>query len=184
MKLNDNPRIIILKEFCSPKLCNDLIQKYIEGLERSQVVDMQKNTAVSDRTSTSKLLDNNDYPINKLLSSLSERLELSKANCEPVVFTQYLQGEEYKPHFDAFIKPSNKNQRTHTAILYLSKCIGGETFFDNLNITITPSIGDVCFFENCLANTDYINPGSLHSGLKVLEGTKYIMTFWFRRNVF
>ena len=121
---------------------------------------------------------------NELLSSLSERLELSKSNCEPVVFTQYLEGEEYKPHFDAFIKPSNENQRTHTAILYLSKCIGGETFFDNLNITITPSIGDVCFFENCLANTDYINPGSLHSGLKVLEGTKYIMTFWFRRNIF
>ena len=97
---------------------------------------------------------------------------------------QIMTKEEYKPHFDGFLNPSENNQRIYTAILYLSECSGGETFFDKLSIKIKAVKGSICLFENCINNTDHINPGSLHSGLKVKNGEKIIMTFWFRRHNF
>jgi prolyl 4-hydroxylase len=184
MILNLNPKIIFLKDFLQSSKCKKFIEIYDNKLQRSFVVDNKKNIVNPERTSKSKLLDNKDKNIQKLLLKISKVLKIPEENCEPVVFTKYNIDEEYKPHFDAFKEPSKNNQRTHTAILYLSKFDGGETYFDNLDLKINSEIGSICIFENCFFDTDHINPGSLHSGLKVNKGVKFIMTFWFRRHRF
>ncbi len=184
MILNLNPKIIFLKDFLQSSKCKELTDTYDNGLQRSFIVDNKKNKVNPERTSRSKLLDNKDKNIQNLLLRISKILKIPKENCEPVVFTKYNRDEEYKSHFDAFKEPSNNNQRTHTAILYLSNFDGGETYFDNLDLKINSEIGSICIFENCFFETDYINPGSLHSGLKVINGVKCIMTFWFRRHPF
>ena len=182
MHINKNPKIQIEKNFISNNYCDKLIELYNTGLTRSYVVDDNKNVINHERTSKSKILDNEDKDLKKIILKISEIINLDPKNCEPVVFTKYNENEEYKPHFDGFLNPSENNQRIYTAILYLSDCLGGETFFDTLNIKIKATKGSICLFENCIDNTDHINPGSLHSGLKVISGEKIIMTFWFRRH--
>ena len=184
MLINDNPKILILKEFASNNLCNKLVNLYDENLTRSYVIDNNRNVINPERTSKSQILNNKDKDVNKLILKISEIIDKDPNNCEPVVFTKYKENEEYKSHFDAFGDPSENNQRMLTAILYLSECTGGETFFGNLNIKIKASKGSLCIFENCISNTDHIHPGSLHSGMKVKNGEKIIMTFWFRRHNF
>lgn len=175
---------MFFKEFCAIDECNKYVRNYNLNLKRSLVVDNKKNTENSERTSRSKLLNNEDISLKKLIRDISALVGLPESNCEPIVFTKYEVGEEYKPHFDAFIEPSNNNQRLYTALLYLSSFNGGETKFDNIDKVIRPKIGDLCIFENCLSGTSFINPGSLHSGLKVKSGEKFIMTFWFREKSF
>ncbi|MAK16576.1 MAG: hypothetical protein CMQ70_01235 [Gammaproteobacteria bacterium] len=181
MLINKNPKIQTIKKFVTKGLCNKLIELYDKDLYRSYVVDDNQNVINPERTSKSKLLDNEGRDVKKLILKISAIINLDFKNCEPVVFTKYKKNEEYKPHFDGFIDPKDNNQRIYTAILYLSECEGGETFFDNLNIKIKATKGSICIFENCMSNTDHINPASLHSGLKVKNGEKIIMTFWFRK---
>ena len=184
MLINKSPKIQILNRFISNNFCDKLIESYNADLVRSYVIDNNQNVINPERTSKSKILDNEDEDLKKIILMISKIINLDPKNCEPVVFTKYKENEEYKPHFDAFLNPSENNQRVYTAILYLSECSGGETFFDNLSIKIKAVKGSICLFENCINNTDHINPGSLHSGLKVKNGEKIIMTFWFRRHSF
>ena len=184
MLINKNPKIQILKKFVSNNFCDKLIESYNADLVRSYVIDNYQNVINPERTSKSKILNNEDKDLKKIILKISKIINLDPKNCEPVVFTKYKENEEYKPHFDGFLNPSENNQRIYTAILYLSECSGGETFFDKLSIKIKAEKGSICLFENCINNTDHINPGSLHSGLKVKNGEKIIMTFWFRRHNF
>ena len=50
--------------------------------------------------------------------------------------------------------------------------------FDNIDIKVIGLKGRVLVFDNCFDGTNLLNPGSLHSGLRVDEGEKFILTIW------
>jgi prolyl 4-hydroxylase len=44
-----------------------------------------------------------------------------------------------------------------------------------------PKIGQALVWNNLL-NEGGVNPNTFHAGLPVLEGSKYVITKWFREN--
>jgi len=111
---------------------------------------------------------------------------------EPLSVLMYTRGQEYKPHFDYF-DPSLKitsellkkgGQRCRTVLLYLNDVVeGGETHFPSINELISANQGTVVYMDNCL-NGGKINPLSLHAGMPVKNGEKWIAVSWFREDVF
>ena len=101
---------------------------------------------------------------------------------EPLHILQYGVGQEYKKHKDFFNTPSHDitdNDRIGTAILYLNEGFkGGETVFPDIGLKIVPEKGSLLFFDYKYSYET--NQKTLHAGLPVVEGTKYIATVWIR----
>jgi prolyl 4-hydroxylase len=56
---------------------------------------------------------------------------------------------------------------------------GGATRFKLIGKTVQPETGKLLAWNNLLAD-GRPNPATLHQGMKVRRGTKYILTKWFR----
>lgn len=99
---------------------------------------------------------------------------------------RYLQGNEYKIHYDAkdiFAKetPSSleSKQRISTAILYLNnEYIGGETEFPLKDIKVRPEVGALLIFRNCFVGNEALHPLSAHKSSIVTKGNKWIVSVW------
>ena len=117
-------------------------------------------------------------------------------NAEQYQLVYYKKGAQYKPHFDSFDYETEdgKNnwepggQRMITVIAYLNDVEeGGETGFPELGINIPPKKGNAVVFHNTLTNDaathPKINPRSLHGGMPVIKGEKWMVNLWFRENL-
>lgn len=104
------------------------------------------------------------------------------AQGEALTILRYRPGQQYRPHFDAI--GNVRNQRVKTVLLYLNEGFaGGETHFPKLSVTIRPKAGDAVAFTNTLADGS-VDPLSLHAGLPVVQGVKWLATRWIRRHPF
>ncbi|CAH9066055.1 hypothetical protein PSECIP111951_03521 [Pseudoalteromonas holothuriae] len=106
---------------------------------------------------------------------------------EPPVFYRYRDGQQYKWHCD-YIVPSNPEirkelaffgQRIATTILNLTDNFdGGETSFKKWNIDVIAKAGQLIQFFS--VENSQLDPNSVHAGLPVLQGEKWVCTLWFR----
>jgi prolyl 4-hydroxylase len=111
------------------------------------------------------------------------------ANAEHLDLLRYLPGQEYRPHRD-YLPPSAPGntphpdapgQRVHTVFAYLADVeSGGETDFPLLDVRITPKAGRVVHFVN-LDATGAPDPRTLHAGMPVHAGVKWLGTLWTRQ---
>ncbi|MFM7349558.1 MAG: 2OG-Fe(II) oxygenase [Erythrobacter sp.] len=101
---------------------------------------------------------------------------------------RYHQGQEFKPHNDWFYttesywpqEAARGGQRSWTAMIYLNAVdAGGATFFVRGNLAIAPTPGVLLLWNNALPD-GRPNEGTLHAGLPVERGIKYIVTKWYR----
>jgi prolyl 4-hydroxylase len=107
---------------------------------------------------------------------------------EPVQGQRYQEGQEFKPHTDYF-EPrgadferycSATGQRTWTFMIYLNEVVaGGATRFREIGKTIQPERGKLLAWNNRLADGTP-NPATIHHGMKVRKGVKYVITRWYR----
>lgn len=68
-----------------------------------------------------------------------------------------------------------------TLIFYLNDDFkGGETQFANLYQTVCGRAGDAVLFHSLTADGRRVHPASLHQGLPVIEGEKWIANVWVR----
>lgn len=102
----------------------------------------------------------------------------------------YQPGQQYKPHYDAFLGDSqgvqnilqDGGQRVKTAICYLNSVEkGGETHFSRLNIKLPAKAGQMIYFSNVDESHKLLN-NSYHAGLPVQAGDKWILTKWIRES--
>jgi prolyl 4-hydroxylase len=71
-------------------------------------------------------------------------------------------------------------QRSWTAMIYLNQPEeGGATRFKTIGKTVQAETGKLLAWNNLLP-TGEPNPATLHQGMKVRRGTKYVLTKWFR----
>jgi prolyl 4-hydroxylase len=56
---------------------------------------------------------------------------------------------------------------------------GGQTFFPQANVRVTPRTGNLLLWNN-LDEFGEPNTYSLHTGMPVEAGTKYVITKWYR----
>lgn len=109
---------------------------------------------------------------------------------EDWIFIKYKEGGEYKEHPD-FVDEDltyaeddmkkNGGLRLKTVLIYLNDDFeGGETFFPFIDLKIKPKTGKLVIWENILGNLKK-NIYSIHAGLPVSKGTKYLILTWVRQ---
>ena len=108
---------------------------------------------------------------------------------EPMQGQRYLVGQEFKAHTDYFEPASadypahcgHAGQRTWTAMVYLNRpAAGGATRFRHIDKIVPAEAGKLLCWNNLLPD-GRVNFMTLHQGMKVRAGAKYIVTKWFRQ---
>lgn len=193
-QLSETPSIFLLSDFLSEKECDHMIKISKPNMVPSKVVDDDKAGAVLDKRRSSKGF----FVPKKWKDPISMRIEKRIAdltnmpveNGENLHVLCYQVGGEFKPHFDFFNTETAGGkdclkaggQRYATVVMYLNTPeAGGETIFPEANIAITPKKGDAVLFYN-LYDDGTVDPHSLHGGVPVIAGEKWIMTKWIREN--
>jgi len=121
-------------------------------------------------------------------SAICDLMGLDPAFGEPLQGQRYAVGQEFKLHTDYFDPLgidyekycSVAGQRTWTAMIYLNEPgAGGATRFKAINKIVQPETGKLLMWDNRGLDGS-INASTLHQGMPVRAGTKYILTKWFR----
>lgn len=187
------PRPRILKNFLSKEECELLKKKSDEiGFSESLVGDYQKD---KNRTSKTCWVYPEKTPFLKYIYDRVYQIPEIKALkenviCEPCQVVQYLDGQEYKAHYDQCHKKETYcmdqiskwgGPRKWTLLMYISdNCEGGETYFPNLNIKVKPKQGDAVLFTSLSEDNSKVHPLSYHQGSPVVTGEKRIANVWIR----
>jgi hypothetical protein len=131
-----------------------------------------------------------DVLLRRLQRRMAAAAGLPLKHAEHLILLRYAPGQEYRPHRD-YLPPSlvtpvregGSGQRQATAIAYLNSDLrGGATLFPLLGLEIAPRAGDVLVFDNLDAQ-GAPDERSLHAGLPVQAGEKWICTLWIRQAV-
>jgi len=118
---------------------------------------------------------------------ISKLVNTSPDNFEQLHIVKYEVGGEYKAHLDYFKDEKHitkEGQRVYSALFYLNDDFdGGETDFPKINFRAIPKKNKLLIWRNLNTNKKIIE-ASLHAGLPVTKGVKYIGIFWIRENKF
>ena len=186
------PDIELLEGVLSPQECDELVARSRHKLLRSTTVNGQSGATevIEDRTSSGTYFT---LAENDLIASIDQRLSALTHHPvdhgEGLQVIHYLPGGEYKAHFDYFpptdqgsaVHLRHGGQRVCTVVMYLNDVeVGGETHFPALNLKVLPKKGAALRFSYC--NEDgVLDERSLHAGLPVIQGEKWIATKWIRQ---
>ena len=178
--------LFIVRDFLDSATCEALIERIDERRRPSEIADDVGIAAF--RTSETCDLDWHDPVVAEADRAIADLLGLPLGASEPMQGQRYAPGQEFKPHTDTFepggydfyLHTARTGQRTWTAMIYLNQPgDGGATRFKSIGKTIQPEPGKLLAWNNLLAD-GRPNPATLHQGMKVRRGTKYIVTKWFR----
>jgi len=178
--------LFIVRDFLDPAACAALIARIDERRRPSEIAD---DVGIANfRTSETCDLDWRDPVVGQVDRRIAGLLGLALGASEPLQGQRYASGQEFKPHTDTFepggydfyVHTAKTGQRTWTAMIYLNRPEdGGATRFKTIGKTIQPEPGKLIAWNNLLSNGNP-NPATLHQGMKVRRGTKYVLTKWFR----
>ena len=178
--------LFIVRNFLDEATCAALIERIDAQRRPSTIAD---DSGIADfRTSETCDLDSKDPLVAAVDSKIAGLLGLPLELGEPLQGQRYAPGQEFKPHTDTFnpggydfyVHTADQGQRTWTAMAYLNEPEdGGATRFKAIGKTIQPERGKLLTWNNLLPGGGP-NPATLHQGMKVRRGTKYVLTKWFR----
>ena len=178
--------LFIVRDFLSEDACQALIERIDARRRPSEIADDQG--IANFRTSETCDLDRDDPVVADVDRRIAELLAVPIDHGEPIQGQRYAPGQEFKPHTDTF-EPggadwfehcATSGNRSWTAMIYLNRPDeGGATRFKAIAKTVQPEPGKLLGWSNLLAD-GRPNPATLHQGMKVRRGTKYIVTKWFR----
>lgn len=176
--------------FLTPEEADEVIREGDPKLAKAGVLG--KNSPQDYRTADAAWLSNDLSITKKIREKLVEITGESAEQMEYPNFVRYEVGGQYKTHHD-FFHPNTDyyegcvqrgGQRKKTALIYLNEDFkGGETDFPKVKVRVTPKKGKLVVWDNLKENGDLLYE-SLHAGLPVLEGVKYIAVVWIRERSF
>lgn len=181
-RLSETPSVAAAEGFMTEAECQYLRAAGEPALQPSAVVDPTTGLMVPHPVRSSDASMFGVYAEDVAVNALNRRIAAASGTRldqgEPLQLLRYRPGGEYKPHMDAL--PAEPNQRILTALVYLSDDYeGGETAFPHTGLTFRGRTGDALLFRNAGAD-GRADPLSLHSGLPVTKGTKYLASRWIR----
>jgi prolyl 4-hydroxylase len=186
------PMVAILDNFMSDDECDELVQLSRLKLQRSTIVDPStgQDRVIEDRKSSGTFFALNENAlVARLDRRISDVMHWPVQNGEGLQILNYQKGGEYKNHFDYFppedpgsaVHLSKGGQRVSTLVMYLNDVDqGGETIFPSIHLAISPRKGSAVYFEYCNA-LGQVDARSLHGGVPVIAGEKWIATKWMRQ---
>ncbi len=178
--------LFVRRGFLPPDLCAALVER-IDAVRRpSTIADANGDNAY--RTSETGDLAGDDPAVRDVEARLFGFTGLDPAHGEPLQGQRYAVGQEFKAHTDYF-EPSGidydrycsvAGNRTWTAMVYLNAPeAGGATRFRAVDKIIQPETGKLVCWNNRRPDGT-LNPATLHQGMKVRSGVKYVITKWYR----
>jgi prolyl 4-hydroxylase len=179
--------LFVVRGFLDPPTCAKLI-KMVDAQRRPSTIADDIGIA-NFRTSETCDLDWHVPVVGDIDRKMADLLGLSLKASEPLQGQRYAPGQEFKPHTDTFepggydflVHTADRGQRTWTAMIYLNEPEdGGATRFKKIGKTVQPEAGKLLAWNNLLPD-GRPNPATLHQGMKVRRGTKYVLTKWFRQ---
>lgn len=192
-----SPAILCFEHFLTDQECEALIALAEDSgqISRSTVVQDHDGLLTVDhrRSSEQAWFARGQTPLlADIEARIAEVLRYPAERGEGLQVLRYRDGGEYRPHFDFFdpkLGGSAKHlavggQRVATLIMYLSEVEqGGATAFPEVGLTVRPKRGSAVLFAN-LTPDQQVDRRTLHAGLPVLSGCKYIATKWLREQVY
>lgn len=187
-----SPLIFTYDNFITPEECQHVINNALPNLKTATVYnETVKADVVEDIRKCKVCYFKHDYDIvfSSLIERLSEITGIHHSHAEKFQVVSYEEGEYFDYHVDAFTPDESPlfldgHQRIITTMVYLNDVLeGGETSFKMLNLNINPAEGRLLVFQNCKKNTNLPNTQTLHAGMPVKKGVKYVMNVWYRETV-
>ncbi len=187
------PDLLVFENFLSEAECLALIEAAAPRLERSQTValDTGGEEINAARTSDGMFFTRGENAIvARIEARIARLLGWPLENGEGLQVLRYRPGAEYQPHYDYFdpAEPGTPailargGQRVATFIMYLQAPEqGGATVFPDVRLQVAPQRGHAVFFSYSQAHPC---SHTLHGGMPVLAGEKWIATKWLRENEF
>ena len=178
--------LLQLRGFASPELCTRLIELIEKDRRPSTLADAGDDHYF--RTSETCDLAEDEPAVREIEALLTALGGIDPAYGEPLQGQRYDVGQEFKPHCDYFNRGgqdwdkycSVAGQRTWTFMVYLNEVeAGGATRFKAVGKTVQPETGKLLCWNN-MRPDGRENPNTIHHGMKVRKGVKYVITKWYR----
>ncbi|ABF09970.1 prolyl 4-hydroxylase [Cupriavidus metallidurans] len=189
----DSPRILLLQNLLDDAECDAVVALARDRLQRSPVVnpDTGDENLIDARTSMGAMFQVGEHA---LLQRIEARIAAVTGwpveHGEGFQVLNYKPGGEYQPHFD-FFNPKRPGearqlrvggQRVATMVIYLnSPASGGATAFPRIGLEVAPVKGNAVLFSYGLPD-GALDERTLHAGLPVEAGEKWIATKWLREH--
>ena len=171
--------------------CRLLVATAQPMLRPSHAIDPQTGEAlaVQIRTSSDASFDPmfEDLSLRLVQQRMASAAGVELIQAEHLVVLRYEPGQEYRPHRD--YRPSESlrgdvpeaGNRGRTICVYLNQPeAGGETEFPAAELVVEPQAGRAVIFDNLLEDGSP-DVDSLHAGLPVQQGEKWLATLWLRQ---
>jgi prolyl 4-hydroxylase len=174
--------------FLESAQCDALI-RMIDAKRRPSTL-LSENADETFRTSESCDMNRWSPEVKPIDEAIADLLGIAYPNGETMQGQRYAPGQQFRAHHDYFHESEyywqrmkkEGGQRTWTAMIYLNDVEeGGATWFPTAGIRIAPKKGMLLLWNNMLPDGKPNNQ-TLHEGMRVVKGTKYIVTKWFREN--
>jgi prolyl 4-hydroxylase len=190
--LHEAPLIRKLPGVVHPLVLDAVINLAAPLVRRSQIVDARTGEVRPDpmRTSWHVTLGprQHDHVLEALELCISRVSGMPALNGEFLQILRYRTGEEFRPHVDyfnasgagAYQSLADGGQRVQTVLIYLNDDYGGGcTSFPRLQMDVKGRRGDMLHFHNVAAD-GLGHKDSLHAGLPVTAGEKWLLSKWIR----
>ena len=188
-----SPNVALLHGVLSENECDELIRLSRDRLEPSLVVDRQSggHQASSVRSSEGSHFAKGENDLVKTIEARIAKLTgLPVEQGEPLQILHYGVTGEYLPHHDYFdpkdpgtaVVTKAGGQRLATMVIYLNTPEeGGATAFPEIGLEVRARKGNAVYFEY-RNKQGQLDSRSLHAGLPVSKGEKWIATKWIRQS--
>ncbi|WP_109125407.1 2OG-Fe(II) oxygenase [Dyella sp. C11] len=182
----DAPVVRTLENILTGEECDELIAQASPRLARAMTVNTDGSHQVDHRrTSQGMFFAIGETPlVARIEQRIADLLAIPVGHGEGLQILHYQPGQEYEPHFDWFnpdqpgfsAVTARGGQRIASVVMYLNTPEeGGGTAFPRIGLTVTAMRGSAVYFAY-----DTGDEASLHAGLPVLKGEKWIATKWLR----
>ncbi|HTV85230.1 MAG TPA: 2OG-Fe(II) oxygenase [Dyella sp.] len=186
----ESPALRVLGNLLSQGECEALVLEAKPRLQRAMTVDSDgKQQVDARRTSEGMFFGIGETTLVKRIEQrIAALLNIPVEHGEGLQVLHYLPGQQYEPHYDWFDPEqpgfaaitAKGGQRIASVVMYLNTPeAGGGTAFPEIGLTVTALRGSAVYFAYDTGDT-----ASLHAGLPVTKGEKWIATKWLRERPF
>jgi prolyl 4-hydroxylase len=182
----DLAEIFAVGDFLSPEECDRLCVMIDMVARPSSLHEIGYDSGF--RTSYSGDLDPHDPFVMAISRRIDDLLGMNPVTGEAIQGQRYLPGQQFKPHNDWFyttekyweLERKRGGQRSWTAMAFLNHVeAGGTTHFTEVGIEIEPKPGVLLVWNNAMEDGQP-NEATMHAGMPVIAGSKYVITKWYR----
>ncbi|MDQ0142649.1 2OG-Fe(II) oxygenase [Cupriavidus necator] len=186
-----SPQVQLFQQLLSDDECDALVALSRGRLARSPVVnpDTGDENLIDARTSMGAMFQVAEHAlIARIEARIAAVTGVPADHGEGLQILNYKPGGEYQPHFDYFNpqRPGEARQlavggqRIATLVIYLNTPeAGGGTAFPRVGLEVAPVKGNAVYFSYRLPD-GALDDRTLHAGLPVAAGEKWIATKWLR----